>query len=151
VVIGANNSANFRRLMREIGRPDLAEDPELELNPERVRRQAEIDAAIAAWTSARPASAVVEQLVAVAVPASTIYTVAEMFSDPHYRARGLLEAVVAGGRELVLPAMLPRLSESAGATDWAGPELGSHNAEIYCGELGLTAAELEQLRGRGIV
>ncbi len=151
VVVGANNSANFRRLMQAIGRADLAADPELELNPGRVRRQAELDEAITLWTQSQPAAVVVERLVAAAVPASTIYTVADMFADPHYQARGLFESVEAAGRALVLPAMLPRLAESPGATDWAGPELGAHNVEVYCAELGLTADELGQLRGRGII
>lgn len=151
VVVGANNSANFRRLMQTIGRADLAADPELELNPGRVRRQAELDEAITLWTQSQPAAVVVERLVAAAVPASTIYTVADMFADPHYRARGLFESVEAAGRALVLPAMLPRLAESPGATDWAGPELGAHNVEVYCAELGLTADELGQLRRRGVI
>ena len=151
VVIGANNSANFRRLMQAIGRDDLAADPELAENPGRLRRQSEIDGAIARWTGSLPAEAVVERLVAVAVPASTIYTVADMFADPHYRARGLFESVAAAGRALVLPAMAPRLSASPGGTDWAGPELGSHNAEIFCGELGLSPAELADLTTRGVL
>ena len=151
VVIGANNSANFRRLMQAIGRDDLAADPELAENPGRLRRQAEIDGAIARWTGALPAEAVVERLVAVAVPASTIYTVADMFADPHYRARGLFESVEVAGRALVLPAMAPRLSGSPGGTDWAGPELGAHNVEIFCGELGLAADELAELRRRGVL
>ena len=111
-----------------------------------MRRQGEIDAAIALWTSSRTANAVVEQLVAAAVPASTIYTVADMFADPHYRARGLFESVEAGGRALVLPAMLPRLAATPGGTDWAGPELGAHNVEVFCGELGLSADELAELQ-----
>ena len=151
VVVGANNSANFRRLMQAIGRADLAADPELELNPGRVRRQAELDEAITLWTQSQPAAVVVERLVAAAVPASTIYTVADMFADPHYRARGLFESVEAAGRALIMPAMLPRLAESPGATDWAGPELGAHNVEVYCAELGLTADELGQLRRRGVI
>lgn len=151
VVIGANNSANFRRLMQAIGRDDLAADPELGENPGRLKRQAEIDAAIARWTGSLPAEAVVERLVAVAVPASTIYTVADMFADPHYRARGLFESVEVAGRALVLPAMAPRLSGSPGGTDWAGPELGAHNVEIFCGELGLAADELAQLTRRGVL
>lgn len=151
VVVGANNSANFRRLMTVVGRADLAADPELEGNPGRVRRQGEIDSAIARWTSSLAAAAVVEQLVAASVPVSTIYTVADMFADPHYRARGLFESVEAAGRELTLPAMLPRLAATPGGTEWAGPELGAHNADVFCGELGLTATELSNLRARGVV
>ena len=151
VVIGANNSANFRRLMTVVGRADLAADPELEGNPGRVRRQGEIDEAIARWTGSLAAGAVVEQLVAATVPVSTIYTVADMFADPHYRARGLFESVEAAGRALTLPAMLPRLAATPGGTEWAGPELGAHNTEVLCGELGLTATELSELRARGVV
>ncbi len=151
VVIGANNSANFRRLMLAIGREDLAADADLESNPGRLRRRIEIDAAIAAWTRSLAADAVVERLVAVAVPASTIYTVADMFADPHYRARGLFESVEVAGRALTLPAMLPRLGDSPGGTDWAGPDLGAHNTEIFCGELGLSAAELALLEESGVV
>lgn len=151
VVIGANNSANFRRLMEAIGRADLGADPELAENPGRLRRQAELDAAIGGWTRTLAAAEVVDRLVAVAVPASTIYTVADMFADPHYRARGLFEQVEAAGRQLALPAMLPRLSASPGRTDWAGPELGAHNLEIFCGELGLAAEELAELHRRGVV
>jgi crotonobetainyl-CoA:carnitine CoA-transferase CaiB-like acyl-CoA transferase len=151
VVIGANNSANFRRLMREIGRPDLADDPALEANPGRLRRQAEIDQAIAAWTGGQTAEAVVERLVAATVPASTIFTVADMFADPHYRARELFERVEVAGRELVLPAMLPRLEGTPGRTEWAGPELGAHNEAVLRDELGLAVDEIEDLRRRGIV
>ena len=114
VVVGANNSANFRRLMTVVGRADLAADPELEGNPGRVRRQGEIDEAIARWTGSLAAGAVVEQLVAATVPVSTIYTVADMFADPHYRARGLFESVEAAGRALTLPAMLPQAGGDAG-------------------------------------
>ncbi len=151
VVIGANNSANFRRLMQAIGRKDLAADRELEDNPGRLRRQGEIDGAIARWTRSLPAESVVEQLVAVAVPASTIYTVADMFADPHYQARGLFEHVRTAGRALVLPAMLPRLAGTPGGTDWAGPDLGAHNVAVFCDELGLSVAELADLAARGIL
>ena len=151
VVIGANNSANFERLMTVVGRTDLAQDPDLRENPGRVRRQIEIDAAIACWTSSRTADAVVEQLVAAAVPVSTIYTVADMFADPHYRARGLFESVEAGGRGLLLPALMPKLAATPGGTDWPGPELGAHNVEVFRDELGLSAEELAELERLGVV
>jgi crotonobetainyl-CoA:carnitine CoA-transferase CaiB-like acyl-CoA transferase len=45
-----------------------------------------------------------------------------------------------------LPAPVPRLTGTPGAIRWTGPKLGAHNREVYCGELGLTEADLEALR-----
>ena len=151
VVIGANNSANFQRLMRAVGREDLAADSDLAANPGRLARQAEIDDAISRWTRTLPAAEVVERLVAVAVPASTIFTVADMFADPHYAARGLFEAVEVDGRRAILPAMMPRLESTPGATTWPGAALGAHTEEVLGGELGLSASELADLRARRVI
>lgn len=151
VVVGANNSSNFRRLMAVIERADLGAEPSLAGNPGRVERQAEIDAAIARWTRAHPADEVVRRLVEAEVPASRIFSVAEMADDPHYRARDLFQRLTVAGRELTLPAMLPRLTATPGGTDWAGPDLGAHNGEVFGGELGLSDAELAELAARGVI
>ena len=47
-------------------------------------------------------------------------------------------------------AFTPRLSATPAAIRWPGPALGQHNGEVY-GALGLDAAELEALRGDGII
>ena len=60
VVIGANGESLFARLMRAIGRPELAADPSLASNPGRGRARSRIDAAIAAWTSERTPGQVVD-------------------------------------------------------------------------------------------
>src|SRR5690606_19867562 len=73
VVIGGNGDSIFKRLMIAIGRDDLATDPELASNPGRVRRVAEIDAAIGAWTGARSVAQVLEVLHAASVPVGRIY------------------------------------------------------------------------------
>ena len=57
VVIGGNGDSIYKRLMAAIGRTDLADDPELANNAGRVRRVAEIDAAIGAWAARRAAAA----------------------------------------------------------------------------------------------
>ncbi|MEO8275586.1 MAG: CaiB/BaiF CoA-transferase family protein [Thermoanaerobaculia bacterium] len=151
VVIGANNSANFSRLMRVVGREDLAADETLATNPGRLLRQAEIDAAISRWTGTLDAEAIVTRLIADAVPASTILNVADMFADPHYRARQLFETLASPHGDTVLPAMLPRLETSPGATDWPGAGLGAHNKEVFEGELGLSAEAVAELTARRVI
>lgn len=151
VVIGANNASNYRRLMRAVGRTDLADDPSLAENPARVARQAEIDGAIAAWTATLSAAEIVARLDAESVPASTAFTVADMSVDPHYAARGLFERVEIAGRALAVPAMAPRLDDTPGRTVALGPELGSANDAVYRDELGVSEAELAGLRERGAI
>lgn len=151
VIIGGNGDSIFRRLMGVAGREDLAGDPRLADNAGRVEHQAEIDAAISAWSATLPAQEALTRLEQARVPAGPIYNVADMFSDPHFAARGLFETVAAGGRPLTIPAIVPKLSATPGATRWAGPELGAHNEEIFRGWLGLSADELVRLRAEGVV
>jgi crotonobetainyl-CoA:carnitine CoA-transferase CaiB-like acyl-CoA transferase len=151
VVIGANNEANFRRLMHAVGRDDLAEDLALGANAARVARREEIDGAIGAWTAALSAVEVLARLDRVSVPASTAFAVDEMWGDPHYRARALFEPAEAGDSSTIVPAMAPRLETTPGATRWPGPRLGESNGEIFGDELGLTPAELRALRERGVI
>jgi len=85
------------------------------------------------------------------IPAGPIYSVADMMANEHFIARGLFEEVDVNGKKLKIPAMVPRLSETPGRTDWAGPEVGAFNQEIYGDLLGLSPAELADLEKQGIV
>ncbi len=151
VVIGANGDSVYRRLMTAAGRVDLAQDPRLADNAGRVAHQAEVDQAIAAWTATLPAAQVLEHLEAASVPAGSIYSVADMFADPHFHARGLFENVEVGGQPLKIPAILPKLSATPGATTWPGPPIGAHNHEVLSGWLGLTAEEITALAAQGVI
>jgi crotonobetainyl-CoA:carnitine CoA-transferase CaiB-like acyl-CoA transferase len=149
VVIGANADSIFRRLMRAIGRPDLADDPALARNEGRVARTAEIDGVIGAWTGARPIDEVLAVLEAADVPASRIYDIADIARDPQYLARAMFERVaLPGGASVALPGIVPKLSETPGATRWPGPALGAHTRELL-GEAGLDPAAIEDLLARG--
>ena len=47
--------------------------------------------------------------------------------------------------------VIPRLSDTPGRIRHPGPEIGEHNEDVYCGELGLSGAELEELRKAGVI
>lgn len=151
VVIGGNGDSIFRRLMDGIGRPDLANDPELAGNAGRVRREREIDAAIAAWCTARECPEVLSVMEEHRVPAGPIYSVRDMFSDPHFRARGLFERVEINGKALEIPALMPRLAGTPGATRWPGGAVGSHTDEVLRELLGMDEAAISALRIAGVV
>jgi formyl-CoA transferase len=155
VVIGGNNNAIFDRLMRLIGRADLADDPELATNVGRVRRAEEIDDAITAWTRQRNSRDVLAALEDASVPSGPIYDIADIVADEHFAARGMHErhrVRIEGDetREVLFPGVVPKLSENPGRTRWLGPELGEHTEEVLA-ELGYSAAETAELRAEGVI
>lgn len=145
VVIGGNGDSIFQRLMIGIGHPDLAEDPRLANNAGRVEHEDEIDQIIGGWCSARSVDEVLQVMEAQRVPAGPIYNVEDMFNDEHFQARGMFEQVEINGKPLKIPAILPKLTRSAGKTQWPGPELGQHNDEVLRGLLGLSDDKLKSL------
>lgn len=151
VVIGANNDSIFKRMMRAIGRGDLADDPQLARNDGRTARTEEIDAAIGAWTGANDLDAVLRILEAAEVPAGKIYDIADIVADPQYAARAMFEQVaLAGGGSVKLPGIVPKLSETPGETRWIGPALGEHTAEVLSA-LGVSETEMRALETAGVI
>jgi crotonobetainyl-CoA:carnitine CoA-transferase CaiB-like acyl-CoA transferase len=151
IIIGANGDSIFKRLAEKMGRPDMATDPRLADNAGRVEHEKELDEAITAWTSSIDAETALAALEQARVPSGPIYSVADMFADEHFKARGLFEEVDVNGKPLTIPAMVPKLSETPGRTDWAGAEIGAFNDEILGELLGFSAQELEKMRAEGII
>ena len=148
VVIGGNGDSIFVRLMKAIGRTDLAEDPALAHNSGRVAQEAMLDDAIAEWTAALDAAEVVNALEAADVPVGLIYSVEDMMGDPQYQARGMFEEVDVGARKLTIPAILPKLTRTPGRTDWPGPDIGAHRDDVLK-SLGLSEKEIARLAEAG--
>ena len=151
IVIGGNGDSIFQRLMVAAGYPDMAQDPRLASNPGRVVHEAEIDAALSRWCAAHDSIYLLEQLDQARVPAGPIYNVEDMLKDPHFNARGLFETVEIDGEPLKIPALVPKLSRTPGATRWPGGDLGQDNREVLEGLLGLSETELDELRAAAVI
>ena len=151
IIIGANTNSMFQRLCELMGEVGMAQDPRYKENNNRVEHQTELDGLIGRWTGAMTASEVLAKLEAAGVAAGPIYSVADMVADPQYQARGLFEEVMVDGETLKIPAIIPRLTDTPGRTDWPGAMLGAHNDEVYLGLLGMSAGELAELKAAGVV
>jgi formyl-CoA transferase len=151
VIIGANNDSIFKRLMSAIGRADLAEDATLATNAGRVPRTAELDQAIETWTREHDLAAVLAALERAEVPSGRVYDAEDIVNDVHYAARRMIEQwSLPDGKPMKIPAVVPKLSATPGATQWLGPRLGAHTAEILRG-LGYDDAACADLKRRGII
>lgn len=151
VLVAGNGDSIFKRLMHAIGRTDLADDAALARNDGRAARAAELDAAIGAWTARHALDEVLAAMAAAEVPASRIYTVADLVREPHYAARGNIERIPAlAGGTIAVPGIVPRLSDLPGAVRQRAPRLGEQTDAVLR-EIGLDAAQIAELRERGII
>ncbi len=150
-LVAGNGDSIFKRLMQCIGRPDLADDPELGSNAGRVKRVQELDAAIGAWTAGRTVDEALAALASAEVPSGKIYTGADFASDAHYAARGMLEQVTLDdGSALTVPGFVPKLSLTPGGHHRNAPALGQ-DTDAVLREVGLSEAQIAELRARGVV
>jgi formyl-CoA transferase len=151
VLVAGNGDSIFKRLMSCIGHPQLGNDPALASNAGRVARVAELDEAIGAWAATLTVDAALETLAQAEVPAGKIYTVADIAADPHYAARGMLQALPqADGSTLLVPGIVPKLLRTPGGQRSAAPALGQDTDAVLAG-MGLSAAQIAELKSRGIV
>ncbi|MDH1252676.1 CoA transferase [Comamonas thiooxydans] len=151
VLVAGNGDSIFKRLMTAIDRQDLADAPDLADNAGRVRRVAEIDAAIGAWTQARSVQTVMDELGAARVPAGKVYTAKDIAEDPHYRAREMiLTQRTRDGFELQVPGVVPKLSLTPGTVRSSAPHVGD-DTDAVLDEIGLSAEQVARLREKGII
>ncbi|MCH8497595.1 MAG: CoA transferase [Marinobacter sp.] len=151
VQIGANGDAIFQRFMRVIGRGDLADDPSLADNAGRDARRDELYQIIDRWAASLPQTEVLKLLKQADVPASRIYSVADMFKDPQFLARDMfVSSTLPDGKPFRMPGIVPKLSDTPGETQWRGPDLGEHTDQILA-DLGYSATDIARLRDTGAI
>ena len=81
------------------------------------------------------------------VPAGKVNSIADIFADEHFQARGNLAHVPAEELgEIVVPGVVPTLSATPGRITHLGPTLGNATTDVLQGLLGLHADELRRLR-----
>ena len=151
VAIACTSDKIWQRMaVNVLKRPDLADSHPT--TADRVRDRALIDGVVSGFTTAHPTAEVVEICSRGEVPCAAINSIADIFDDPQFEARGILERIqhaVLG--EIVVPDVLPKLSEAPGKIDSLGPRLGDWNEKVYGERLGLTAAQLETLIKKGVI
>lgn len=152
VVIGGNGDAIFKRLMRAIGRPEMADDPQYATNAVRAQHAEALDAAIEQWTRRLPAEEILRVLDEAAVPAGRIYSAADIVQDEQYLTREMIvEAELEGIGPVKMPGLVPKLSRTPGRVDSYPVEMGADNGYVYGELLGLSGEELDRLSREGVI
>lgn len=151
VLIAGNGDSIFKRLMTAIGRDDLANDLQLAHNDGRVAQVALIDEVIGNWTKNKNQAEVIELLSEHDIPVGRVYDVKDIAEDPHYKARDMvLESQLSDGTPVLVPGIVPKLSQTPGQIRTQAPELGEHTKEILA-RFGVDEEKQVEWRGRGVV
>lgn len=152
VHIQGSQTNTFRRLCLAMGRPDILEDSRFNTRLERAKHGEEIDAIVAEWVGARQYPDVERALSAGDVVFTRIYSMADIFRDPHYRARGMLAQVRdAELGSITVAAPVPRLTRTPGRIERTGGRVGRDTRRVLQGVLGLSDSAIARLAADGII
>lgn len=150
IAMAASSDAVFRRLANVMEQPELADDPRFALAMARVKNQDELDGIIGEWTSGWVLGELEPMLHERDVPASRVFTMADIFSDPHFAARStIVHAPDALLGSIAMPAPAPRLSGTPGEVRHAGRDVGADTVEVLRSIGGLDGAEIDTLLKTG--
>ena len=151
VAIACSNDKIFARLAEAMGRPDLASESRYGPKEKRLAARNEVNGIVADWAASLDCMDVLARCDAAGTPASLIYSIADIFADPQYKARENIRTVDSRIGPVSVPGVIPKLSATPGEIKWLGQGLGAHNAEILGGLLGLSGGELDDLRAQGVI
>jgi len=152
VHIQGSQTNSFRRLCLAIGRPDILDNARFNTRLERVKHGDEMDGIVAAWVGARDYEEVEQKLSAEDVVFTRIYTMADIFTDPHFKARGMIPSIPDDELGTVtMAAPVPRLTRTPGIIRKSGGRIGRDTFEVLHDMFGLTADEIEQLESDRII
>lgn len=145
--LGVANDGQFKKLCQLVGTPGLAEDPRFAENRRRVENREDLAQRLGAIFVTRPVSEWVERLQAAGIAAGAILDLAQLFSHPQLRARGMVVEADHSTLGRVRMVASPLNAAQPGTSEPAlpPPAVGEHTRELLTSMLGLTSAQLRQL------
>jgi len=151
IQIASFNNKFFSNICKAIEREDLINDPRFTTGEDRLARESELNAEIQACFSLRDADEMMRRLIAADVMAAPVNTYEQTFADPQVKHNQMaVEVNHARVGKLKVGGIPVKFKKTPGAVRLAPPVLGQHTREVLQ-ELGLSDADVEQLRQRGVV
>jgi succinyl-CoA:(S)-malate CoA-transferase subunit A len=152
VAIACTTDKMFERFAAAMGRPELAAQEMYGDQRKRLAARDTVDALVTEWVASLDRTEVLNRCLAEEVPAGKVNSIADIFADEHFAARGNLERRHADGLgEVVVPGVVPRLAATPGRIDALGPALGDATEAVLTGLLQLNAADIAALCAKRVV
>jgi succinyl-CoA:(S)-malate CoA-transferase subunit A len=147
VAIACTTDKMFERMAEAMDRRELASSQMYGDQRKRLAARDEVNRIVNEWASSISRTELIERCLAKEVPVGKLNSIADIFEDEHFRARGnLIEVEAEGVGTVVVPGVVPTLSETPGRITNLGPPLGNATYEVMRELLNLTAGEIKHLR-----
>jgi crotonobetainyl-CoA:carnitine CoA-transferase CaiB-like acyl-CoA transferase len=145
------NPEHWARLCKVIGREELISDPRFATPDLRVKNDAELDPIIREWTQTRTKHEAMALVGGAGIPAGAVLDTMELQNEPTFVERGIMQTMEHPVHApFKMPAWPVRVNGKPPKVK-ASPMLGQHTGDVLSGWLGMSPAEVEGLKGEGVV
>ena len=149
--ISVAGGAIWHRFCAEMGHPEWTEDSDFIDADARSDNRDRMNEVIAECTKAETTATWVDRFGVAGVPCGPIYNIDEVFADPQVQALGVAQSLTSAKLgELSFVRQPVSLTRTPSSFVAAPPEAGEHTDEVL-GGLGYSAADIDDLRARGVV
>jgi formyl-CoA transferase len=152
LVLVCSTERTWEYLTTAMKRPELLTNPKFATMRDRLANDPELDDIVRAWVK----SLDYKELKAIAdregVPVSLVYSIEDIFNDPHYAAReNIVEMPHETLGSIKMPGIVPKFGKNPGSIRWVGPKLGEHTQEVLQGLLGYSVEKIETMKEEGVI
>jgi crotonobetainyl-CoA:carnitine CoA-transferase CaiB-like acyl-CoA transferase len=151
IAIACSNDEMFKRLSEAMKQPELASPARFGQKDLRLAARGEVNGIVSDWVLSLDHLEVLARCAKSGAPASLVYSIADIFEDPQYRARGNIRTTDSRIGNLAVPEVVPRLSATPGEIRWLGNALGAQNDDVFKDLLGLNPEEINALQRQGVI
>lgn len=152
VAVSSSSESIAKRILKIVGGEELVNDPRFETMQSRVAHVEELDAIIQEWMRQHTREEIIDIFEANEAAIAPIYDIEDISADPHFQARDAIIDVADDELGSVsMHGVVPKLSETPGEVEHAGPALGANTREILNEYTSLSPEEITALAEEGVL
>ncbi|NTU82551.1 MAG: CoA transferase [Chloroflexales bacterium] len=152
VAIACTTDKMFERLAEAMERTELASSGLYGEQRKRLAARDQVNQIVIEWVGSLTRDEVLRRCLDAEVPVGKVNSIADIFEDEHFKARGNIARVDEDGLgDVAVPGVIPTLSATPGRITNLGPPLGNATYEIMREMLGISAEEIKRLRQHKII
>jgi formyl-CoA transferase len=152
IILVTSSDKTFERLAKAMNREDMLTDERYCTNSVRLTRFDEVNGIVSDWVKTKSLDELQELLDERGVPMSRIYSIKDIFEDPHYKEReNIVEVEHPRLGKVKIPGIVPKFSETPGTIRQIAPDLGEHNDEILTKFLELDEGTIASLKEKKVI